>query len=283
MQRYRYFVILFLFVLTGCSGAAAFVNNSTSTPAPTVPPPTATLTPTPAPTSTPTITPTPPVVVYSPLDGLDLDQLKSIISNPFKMPDPEWDDGHPGVDFAFYEYGNLKTMVGLPIHAVLGGTVAAMVDDRNPYGNMLMIETPLSSLPADWAQIVPIPTIVPTRVSNGSLTCPDSGPSPTYSTSGARSLYIVYAHMVNPPNFKVGDTITPNEVIGGVGDTGQSSGTHLHFEVRVGPSDARFTTIAHKDTSATLEEMYNYCVWRISFLFEPFDPLKLLNLMNTTS
>jgi len=282
MQRYRYFVVLLLFTLASCSGASVFAN-STSTPTSTSLPPTVTLTPTLAATSTPTVTPTVPVNVYSPLDGFNLDQLKSIISNPFKMPDPGWDDGHPGVDFAFHQYGNLKTMVGLPIHAVLGGTVAAVVDDRDPYGNMLMIETPLSTIPANWVQIVPFPTIVPTRVSNGSLTCPASGPSPTYSTSGARSLYIVYAHMVNPPNFKVGDKISANEVIGGVGDTGDSTGTHLHFEVRVGPSDARFTTIAHLETDATPEEMYNYCVWRISFLFEPFNPLELLNLMNTSN
>jgi murein DD-endopeptidase MepM/ murein hydrolase activator NlpD len=277
MQRYRYFVVLFLFTLASCSGASVFAN-STNTPTPTALPPTETLTPTPAPTSTPTVTPTPPVIVYSPLDGLDFDQLNQIISNPFKMPDPEWDDGHPGVDLAFYDFGDLKTMVGLPIHAVLGGTVAAVVDNRNPYGNMMIIETPLTTVPSGWVESVPIPTLAPTQVSNGSLTCPDSGPSPTFDTSGARSLYLLYAHMENPPQFKVGDAITADEVIGNVGDTGQSSGPHLHFETRIGPADARFTTIAHKDTSATPEEMYNYCVWRISFWFEPFDPLKLLKL-----
>ena len=35
--------------------------------------------------------------------------------------------------------------------------------------------------------------------------------------------------------------------------------------------------MAHYDTSATQEEMRNYCLWRLSGAFQPFDPMLLLN------
>lgn len=43
----------------------------------------------------------------------------------------------------------------------------------------------------------------------------------------------VYAHLtrVSKP-LKVGDTVTPEDIIGQVGSTGRSTGPHLHFEVR---------------------------------------------------
>ncbi len=46
-------------------------------------------------------------------------------------------------------------------------------------------------------------------------------------------LETVYAHLtrVTKP-LKVGDEVTPDDVIGHVGSTGKSTGPHLHFEVR---------------------------------------------------
>ena len=45
----------------------------------------------------------------------------------------------------------------------------------------------------------------------------------------------VYAHMVHGSMlFKAGDAITVGQVIGKVGNTGMSTGPHLHFEIRVG-------------------------------------------------
>lgn len=44
-----------------------------------------------------------------------------------------------------------------------------------------------------------------------------------------------YGHMqVGSMTLKVGDVVTVGEVVGRVGNTGASTGTHLHFEVRVG-------------------------------------------------
>lgn len=43
----------------------------------------------------------------------------------------------------------------------------------------------------------------------------------------------LYAHMVNPPPVTVGQTVSRGEIIGNVGNTGNSFGAHLHFEVYV--------------------------------------------------
>ncbi|MDR6866316.1 murein DD-endopeptidase MepM/ murein hydrolase activator NlpD [Microbacterium resistens] len=41
----------------------------------------------------------------------------------------------------------------------------------------------------------------------------------------------LYGHMVSAPNVSIGDTVGKGSVIGNVGNTGQSFGSHLHFEV----------------------------------------------------
>jgi len=50
--------------------------------------------------------------------------------------------------------------------------------------------------------------------------------------------YTVYAHMATGTlNVKTGDTVDQGEVLGKMGNTGKSTGPHLHFEVRVGGND----------------------------------------------
>ena len=65
------------------------------------------------------------------------------------------------------------------------------------------------------------------------------------------------------------------EAIGAVGTTGNSVNYHLHLEMRIGPSDAMFSSMAHYMNNATNEEMHNYCVWRVSGVFQMLDPMQL--------
>jgi murein DD-endopeptidase MepM/ murein hydrolase activator NlpD len=42
-----------------------------------------------------------------------------------------------------------------------------------------------------------------------------------------------YAHLENKPELEVGDQVEADDTIGHIGDSGKSTGPHLHFEVRV--------------------------------------------------
>lgn len=40
----------------------------------------------------------------------------------------------------------------------------------------------------------------------------------------------IYAHMIQSPSVKVGEYVFPGKLLGYVGSTGKSTGSHLHFE-----------------------------------------------------
>jgi len=246
---------------------SATINPLTSTPRP----PTSIVTPLP-----PTLTATPRVEVCSPLQGIALDELPQIVTNPFNPPRPGEDDGHHGVDLAFYRHGDQVGMLGLPVLSVLSGTVAGAIKDRQPYGNMLIIETPLESVPPAWSGILQLPAPVPT-VTPPNLTCPKQAAF-TNLDINRRSLYLLYAHLNQPTTLKPGQDVTCGQPVGGVGTTGMSVNPHLHLEVRIGPAGARFDSMAHYIGDATNQEMLNYCTWRVSGLFQMIDPMKLLSL-----
>ncbi len=271
-----------IFIITGCSTPAATAISLPSITNPPASTATKKATQTPFPTAIPAFTatatqaPTPPAQICSPLEGIRLDQLPQLMAGDvFNPPAPGRDDGHHGVDFAFYRFGNLITMLGLPVQAILPGKVAAVIDNEKPYGNAIIIETPLEAIPsAGWATIK-LPAQLSTVQPDPRLTCPPPGAAPWMAATG-RSIYHLYAHLNKLPALKVGDSVKCGQVIGEVGTTGNSVNPHLHLETRIGPAGATFTGMGHYDTRLSEEDRSNYCTWRVSGWFQMFDPMQLL-------
>jgi murein DD-endopeptidase MepM/ murein hydrolase activator NlpD len=278
-------ILISLLLLVGCvpalsptpvltSVAHAVLPTATKTPAPTR---TLTSTPTPTPSPTPVpATPTQAFEICSPLEGIKLSEMAQpdLLKNPFQAPRPGMDDGHFGADFAYWSRGTRKTMLGLPVLSVLNGRVAGIIHNHVPYGNAVIIETPLETVPAAWLPEFPIPA--PTIQPAPNLYCP---PDPAdYPAGAGRSLYLLYAHFNQPPQVALGQSVTCGQAIGEVGTTGLSVNPHLHLETRVGPSGVIFPEMVHYDTAATDLEMSTYCTWRVRGLFQAFDPVTLLSL-----
>lgn len=270
------------YLLSACTAPQANRLQPTATPAPTFSPspqptsvPIRTSLPTAAPSSTPTPAPTAspePETVCSPLKGEPLEALSSpgLLKNPFAAPRPGYDDGHPGIDLAFWSRANGKPMQGLPVHSILSGIVAMTIDNRQPYGNAVVIETSLTPTSHSWLKrlISTTPTQLPQP--SFSLSCPDY--SDFKFDSQETSLYVLYAHLNQTPTIDVGDTVVCAQPIGEVGTTGRSVNPHLHLEIRLGPAGMRFASMAHYDPGASQDELRSYCLWRVSGAFPPLDP-----------
>lgn len=244
----------------------------------TLPSPSPSSSPSPMPTVFASPTPTVvPVQLCAPLDGIALSDmgLPDLLKNPFDAPRPGMDDGHYGADFAYWSRGEHTSMLGLPVYAALSGRVAAVILNRQPYGNAVIIETPLEGLPSAWLGSLQAPTLAPTVQPAASLSCPPDMRS--YDHPG-RSLYLLYAHFDQTPPVEPGQPVACGQVIGGVGTTGRSVNPHLHLETRVGPSGVTINELAHYDNSTTDDERRSYCTWRVSGLFQAFDPMRLLAL-----
>ncbi len=280
IARMKKLIPMLILLLAACSPASTVqptrIDTATALIAPTLTPaftatasgsPTATLMPTPV-----------PLTVCSPLAGMDLQALMAALVNPYDPPEIGSERVHQGVDFAEIDPINHNALEGLVIQAVLPGMVRMVTHDRQPYGNAIIIETPLdalSQLPEpEWA----IPTALPALLNLSTLTCPMGKETVTYATE-ARSLYLLYAHMQAPSGLAVGEEVTSCQQIGQVGMTGYALNPHVHIEVRVGPSSAVFPEMSHYAVSASEAEMANYCLWRVSGLFQFIDPLIILNLM----
>ena len=216
--------------------------------------------------------------ICSLIKGEELNELPEIITQLFKMPRSGQDDGHHGVDFAFYRRKDLLSIDGVQVLSVLDGEVVTIINDKYPYGNSIIIETPFNSLSPTLLDQISMPAIQPTVIPDPKFNWVP-GDLPFQLSETDRSLYIYYAHLKFPSDLKVGDKVACGQQIGFVGNTGDSSNPHLHFETRVGPSGARFDSMAYYTAQSTQSERYNYIVWRVSNLFQIFDPMKLLSVI----
>lgn len=282
---------LFVLQLAGCNPAPTPAPTLAPTQAPTRLPtalltalPSATLqatqTPPATPTLSPSLTPTPALTgLCSPLEGESLSDLArpDLLKNPFQAPRPGYDDGHHGVDFAYWTRADGTAMLGLPVLSALDGRAAAAIHDRQPYGNAVIIETPLEKLPPAWLSRLPFAAYDPSAPLQPAvgLSCPayDYQPQPA-----SLSLYLLYAHFNQPSTLSVGSPVQCGQQIGQVGTTGRSVNPHLHIETRIGPSGMSFASMAHYENDATVDEMRSYCLWRISGAFKAFDPMQLLSI-----
>jgi murein DD-endopeptidase MepM/ murein hydrolase activator NlpD len=231
------------------------------------------------PSSTPIpSTPTPELIktVCSPLEGETLNSISEILTQSFKMPRSGNDDGHQGVDFSFYRRNERVGIEGLQVFAALEGKVITILHDRAPYGNAVIIETPLDSLNSDLISQFQLPAIQPTVVPDPRVNCPP-GELNFSVDKEKKSLYLLYGHLLNAVSLSPGEDVKCGQQIGLVGNTGYSTNPHLHFETRLGPSGARFDSMAYYIAQSTVSERYNYCVWRVSNLFQLFDPMNLLS------
>jgi hypothetical protein len=141
---------------------------------------------------------------------------------------------------------------------------------------MVIIETPVKNIPPDILSGMNPPLQMTPFPPNPRLTCPDVPPEFSLQNS-ERSIYTLYAHMNTTPLVQAGEIVKNGQQIGEVGNTGNSGNPHLHFETRIGPSGAVFSSMGHYATKATPEEMANYCLWRISGNFVLLNPMNLFN------
>ncbi len=253
-------------------------STQTSIPATVAPSATINLSPTPANSATPAeTTPTEPPDpgMCSPLEGIEIDELPSMVVNPFAPPPAGRDEPHQGIDIAQRDLQTQISLEGLGVKAVLAGRVAAVIQDQFPYGNALIIETLMNELPEGLEEKLPSPA--PTPMSRSPLTCPQVEQIYDHK-SGRDSLYLLYAHLKEPVDLRVGSLVSCGQMLGAIGSTGNALNPHLHLEARLGPVDTRYSGLGHYDSRATPQEMANYCDWRISGWYRLVDPLVLLGL-----
>ena len=216
--------------------------------------------------------------ISSPLQGIEMDELDDINSNPFLFVGAGKDEGHHGTDFSFYQFKEFTKIEELPIQSIFSGDVSAIVKDRPPYGNMIMIETPISEFPDYFQSFLESYIMFENLPNFTNLQCPNYEMDKYDIRSEDLSLYVLYAHLYDPPIMEPGMSIHSGDLIGKVGNTGASGNPHLHLEIRLGPPNYQFPEMAHYDNGASTEEMHNYCLWRVSGYFFQIDPMEIIHL-----
>lgn len=269
------FIAAGLFAFSACAPVPTDVEPSIS---PSLPEPTATFTIQPTLTPIPA-TPTPDLSedVCSPLEGETLSELAEIITRPYAPTRLGFDEGHPGLDFSFFRRKELLSIDNLPVLSALEGVVSTVLIERLPYGHAVIIETPIESISPELLERFQFPEQQSIVEPDPKFNCAPPEEAKTYEAD-SRSIYILYAHLKNPVTLGIGEKVNCGQQIGNVGDSGKeySTNPHLHFETRIGPSGARFDSMAYYTLDSTQSERYNYCVWRVSNQFQLFDPMLLL-------
>lgn len=214
----------------------------------------------PTPEASRTSTPTPAIqhpdtLLCSPLAVQPLETIGEIITQPFLMPrqldnGTYKDDAHHGTDLGYYTRDGVN-FTGTPVLSATNGTIAAIIADRPPYGNAILIETPFDKIP-------------------GHLVSSESIPP-------SQSLYVLYAHLQNLLTFDLKQSVSCADQIAETGLTGFTGGPHLHFETRWGPPGETFASMAYYRADATPDELAAYERWRMSGTFRLFDPMILLS------
>jgi murein DD-endopeptidase MepM/ murein hydrolase activator NlpD len=192
----------------------------------------------------------------SPLEIHPLEELLEIIGDAYDPPRPGGEERHHGIDFGYYHFQDRDSMLGEPVQSILPGVVVSVLNGQYPYGNMVIIETELADFPESQKDRIDIPP--------------------------GQSLYVLYAHLDQPPLVTLGERIVSCQLLGEVGMSGNTDIPHLHIETRLGPKGQVFERMRFYDTRATQEEMDTYILWRTSGIFEHFDPLQLLGLEKIT-
>ena len=202
-------------------------------------------------TITATASPTPQFKLCSPLAPHSIADLPMIISDPFRPPPPGKDFRHHGVDFAHYRFGGLKTIQGVIVQSIMPGRVAASIKDSYPFGNMVIIETPLQYLPTELIDVL--------------------------QTERELSLYTLYAHLENAPDVALGNQVKSCEKIGAVGRSGNAGIYHLHLETRTGKPGEQFPVMGYYLDDTSEEQKKYYERWRMSADFSLLDPMLVLD------
>ena len=187
----------------------------------------------------------------SPLVLETIPELFEIVSDPYHPPPANRnEERHHGVDFSHYARKGMKSIEFETVQSVLPGSVAAVVDNRLPYGNMVIVESTYASISPDFAQTIDLN--------------PDS------------SVYILYAHLEERPLVEIHDVIICGQSLGQVGKTGYNIvNPHLHLEIRIGPPGVVFDGMAFYTTTASQDEMDSYQRWRTSGEFLHIDPMRV--------
>lgn len=213
--------------------------------------------------------------ISSPLQGITLEELQDINSNPFVYLGPGKDEGHHGTDFSFYQYKSINQIEQLPVLGVFSGVVRSVVNNRPPYGNMIIIETPMENFSEQFQSELVNKENFDNLPHHTNLNCPEYLSQNDLVDIHSLSLYTLYAHLFEFPEFSLGQTIINGTPIGKVGNSGLSGNPHLHLEFRIGPSNFEFEEMAHYDNSSNQKEMENYCLWRVSGFFYQIDPMDI--------